>query len=75
MSPIQPASVDAIQRAFMQQDISARNLAKIGLVDRAEVDLVRETVNQMNNKNAVSFNISSIKVQDQMVGELLDLQA
>lgn len=69
-------SVAGINSAFSSQASSARRLA--GLAERTQSggkDLAGETVNQITNQHAVSANTASIKVRDQMLGEIVDLQA
>ncbi len=71
------SSIRGIQEAFGRQDLSAHRVANItaGATEAGGPDLAGEMVNQITNRHAVSLNTEVIRTADNMLGELIDLQA
>ncbi|MGM0380740.1 MAG: flagellar basal body rod C-terminal domain-containing protein [bacterium] len=74
-------SIQGIQNAFNRQSASAGRIAGINSGNtedsnnQSSVDLAGEMVGQMTNRHSVALNTEVIRTQDNMLGELLDLQA
>lgn len=71
MNPIATAQY-GLFAATRRFDASAQRVARMG-DPAAEVDLVKETVEQIEAKHAFSANLNVIRTADRMAGDLLNI--
>jgi flagellar basal-body rod protein FlgC len=72
---------------FSQSDVSQTDMSPAGVrvtslkrtanlsTENSNTDLAKEAVEQIQNKNELAANVNVIKVQDKMLGALLDIIA
>lgn len=64
-------NMNSISNAFSKLETNAINLSKAGFDETVQIE--KEMVGMIENKNTVALNVKAIQFQDESIGTLLDM--